>query len=94
MIRDNIEPIAANLVQSLADYFGIPFVPPMTPRQGVVTTQGGRLNIRSKPNTGAPVLTQAPNGSTLTVVGEWNAGTSWNTTARSVMPAARYITLR
>ena len=93
-IRDNIEPIAANLVQSLADYFGIPFVPPMTPRQGVVTTQGGRLNIRSKPNTGAPVLTQAPNGPTLTVVGEWNGWYVVEYDGTVGYASGRYITLR
>ncbi len=69
-IRDNIQPIARNLVQSLAQYFEIPFVESTPPRQGTVTAQGA-LNIRSRPNLHAEVLAQAPTGAPVTVVGQW-----------------------
>lgn len=71
-IRDNIAPIARNLVQSLAQYFGIPFVEAQEPQQMAVTTAGGTLNIRSHPNTLATILGSAPNGAPITVLGQWN----------------------
>lgn len=69
---NNMQQIAANLTESLTELFGIPFISnPQPERTGTVTTQGGNLNIRSKPNLGAAVLAQTPNGSVLTVLGEW-----------------------
>ena len=71
-IRNNINEIAANIVESLTEYFGLPFISnPQPARQGVVTTQGGNLNIRARPSLEAPVIAQAPNGAPITVNGEW-----------------------
>jgi len=76
-IRSNIDVIARNLVQGLCEYFGIPFNETASPgydRIAVVTTQGGRLNIRSRPSTSSQVLAQIPNGERLTVIdssGNW-----------------------
>ncbi len=70
-IKSNIDTIARNLVLSLTEYFGIPFLTPVPPRSGVVDTQGGRLNIRSRPSLDAPILTQATNGTPLSVINEW-----------------------
>lgn len=70
-IENNIEEIAQNVVLSLTQYFGIPFVEPQPTRRGTVTTSGGGLNIRQFPNLGAPVLATAPNGAQLTVLGQW-----------------------
>lgn len=70
-ITSNIKTIARNVVQSLTRYFGIPFVEPMTPRQGRVMTVSTPLNIRSKPDLNAPVIARAPKGSVLTVLGQW-----------------------
>lgn len=71
-IRDNIDNIARNLVQSLTEYFGIPFVPPtgQPQRQGTVATQQTPLNIRSQPSLNAPVIGQAPKGAKVTILGE------------------------
>lgn len=69
-IRDNIQPIARNLVQSLAQYFNIPFVEATPPRQGTVTARGA-LNIRSRPNVHSQVLAKAPTGAPVTVLGQW-----------------------
>ncbi|HEX3037770.1 MAG TPA: N-acetylmuramoyl-L-alanine amidase [Oscillospiraceae bacterium] len=70
-IRSNITPIASNLVMSLTEYFGIPFIsPPQPVRIGKVTTQSGNLNIRSKPSTQAKVIGQAPKGAAIKVLGE------------------------
>ena len=76
-IRSNIEEIARNLVQGLAEYFGILFVSPNEGYEysiGIVVTDEGRLNIRERPTTAATVLTQAPKGAELRVYcksGNW-----------------------
>lgn len=70
-IVNNIQPIARNLVQSLTQYFGIPFVEAQTPQTQTVTTAGGVLNIRRLPNTSATILGTAPNGAAITVLGQW-----------------------
>lgn len=70
-IRANITPIASNLVMSLTEYFGIPFIsPPQAVRTGKVTTQTDSLNIRNKPSTLAKVIGQAPKGASIKVLGE------------------------
>lgn len=70
-VADNIERIARNLVLSLTEYFGIPFVEPMTPRMGTVSLTSGTLNLRSRPSRTSRVITSIPNGAVLTVVGQW-----------------------
>ena len=73
-IRDNIDNIARNLVLSLTEYFGIPFVPPggqpQPQRLGTVATQQTPLNIRSQPSLSAQVIGQAPKGATVAILGE------------------------
>lgn len=70
-ITENIENIARNLVLSLTEYFGIPFVQPITPRRAVVSVRSGNLNLRSRPNTSSRILASMPNGAALTIVGQW-----------------------
>lgn len=73
-ITTNIDRIARNLVQSLAQYFGIPFIDTVPPRQGRVRTMGGALNVRNKPSTEGAVIGQIPNGSIVTIqgrTGDW-----------------------
>ncbi len=71
-ITGNLPEIAKNLALSLTEFFGIPLIAPQPGRTGRVTLQSGNLNIRGKPNLGAPVVASAPNGAVLTVLGEWN----------------------
>ena len=71
-VENSIQPIAENLVQSLTAYFGLPFVTPLTPRQGTVRTpQGGSLNLRAAPGTRADVVALLPNGAGVTVYGRY-----------------------
>ncbi len=77
-IKANIENIARNLVQGLCEYFGIPFVGTDAgtdiERIGVVTTQGSRLNIRSRPTVESSVIAQIPNGERVKIIekiGNW-----------------------
>ncbi len=73
-IVNNIQSIARNLVQSLTQYFSIPFVEAQTPQVETVTTNGGVLNIRLKPNTTSTIIGTAANGTPITVLGQW---TDW-----------------
>ena len=70
-IQSNIDTIAQNLVLSLADYFGIPFIYPVGPLQGRVRTASGALLLRSYPSTDAGIVTRMPNGAFVTVYGQW-----------------------
>ena len=69
-IRDNINAIARNLVQSLTQYFGIPFVEAQPAREGRVDTVRGVLNLPSRPSMDASIITTIPDGSAVTIYGE------------------------
>lgn len=74
-IQNNLDAIARNLVLSLTEYFGIPFYETARNQQATVDVSWGALNIRARPNTNAPILAQAPDGSPLTVInrsGGWS----------------------
>lgn len=74
-IKNNLNAIAENIVLSLTEYFGIPFLLPQPVRSATVRTDGGNLNIRAKPNVNAPIKGRIPNGATVTVFsryGEWD----------------------
>lgn len=73
-IRENIVPIAENLVQGLTLYFGIPFVQPEPVRYGVVSTQQSPLMLRNYPSLDADIIARIPKGTRLPVygtVGDW-----------------------
>lgn len=70
-VVNNIEPIAQNLVLSLTEYFGLPFLMPQSPRPAVVDVNWGYLNIRDRPNTSAAVLARAYDGARLIVENQW-----------------------
>lgn len=92
-IKNNIQNIAANLVVSLTDYFGIPFVSPQTVRQGRVNIQSGNLNLRAFPNVTAPIKAKMPNGAQVTVysrTGDWYV-VGYNYSVGYAL--ARYITI-
>ncbi len=69
-IKNNLKLIAENLSQSVADYFGMPLITPNQTRSGIVITEGGRLNIREKPNLSAKILGQIPNGAAVRIKGQ------------------------
>ena len=69
-IKNNIQAIARNLSLSVAEYFGVPLVDPRPTREGIVRTQGGRLNVREQPSTESRVLGQLQNGARVTVTGQ------------------------
>ena len=68
-IRNNIDEIAENLVLSLTDYFGIPFILPSENQTATVNTpRGGNLNIREAPDITSQIVGKAPNRSALNVI--------------------------
>ena len=92
-VADNIERIARNLVLSLTEYFGIPFVEPMTPRMGTVSLSSGTLNLRSRPSRTSRVITSIPNGAVVTVVGQWQDWYVVNYRGLVGYVASRYVRL-
>ena len=70
-VEENTDTIARNLVQSLTEYFDLPFIEPITPYDATVSVNSGNLNLRAKPSTTAPVVAQLPNGTVLRVYGIW-----------------------
>lgn len=74
-IKANINNIAKNLVISLTDYFNIPFNEPMgSSTTGRVTTMGGNLNVRERPDIYSRIIGKIPNGKTVSIVnmtGDW-----------------------
>lgn len=69
-LKNNLENIAKNIVRSLCDYFGIPFVPAGAVRWGTVVTDGSGLNIRSYPSLSGKILGSVPNGASILVNGK------------------------
>lgn len=69
-IKANLTAIAKNLVQSLTDYFGIPFISAGAVRNGVVTTDGTGVNIRNSPSIKGTVIGSIPNKTKVVVYGQ------------------------
>jgi len=77
-IKANLPKIARNLALTLTEYFGLPLVSPMPEQAAVVATQGGNLNLRSRPSSSAPIITSIPNGTQVTLLGRYQ---DWATIA-------------
>lgn len=74
-IKENVSNIAANLVLSLTEYFGIPFNTPQPIFTASVATSGSPLNIRYNPSVTATVVGKIPNGQEVVVYAqlpEWS----------------------
>lgn len=69
-LKNNLEAIARNLVRSLCDYFGIPFIPPTALIYGMVSTDGSNLNIRSYPSLDGDIIGKIPNNAAVLITGE------------------------
>lgn len=70
-IENNLQEIARNLVVSLTDFFDIPFLWPTDPWRGTVRTDGGALNLRTRPSSTAAVVTRIPNGASVSIYGRY-----------------------
>ena len=70
-IESHIDAIGQSLAMSMAEYFGLPFIPPMDPKRGTVRLSYGTLNLRAAPSSAGTVIANLPNGAEVTVYGEW-----------------------
>ena len=70
-VEENMDPIARAIARALTEFFGLPFIEPMEPEEGVVEVAYGTLNLRSMPSPTGTVIANLPNGSPVTVYGEW-----------------------
>lgn len=92
-IKNNIELIGKTIAMSITEYFGLPLVSPQEPRKGRVSVSSGRLNIRAKPSTSAPILTTAVNNTPVTVLGKWEDWYVVNVGGIIGYAASQYITI-
>lgn len=69
-LKNNLELIAKNLVRSLCDYFGIPFILPSAIQYGQVATDGSNLNIRDYPSLEGKIIGKIPNNGAVLINGE------------------------
>lgn len=69
-LTNNLEAIARNLVSSLCDYFGIPFILPRASFYGLVATDGSNLNIRNYPSMDGAIIGKIPNNENVLITGE------------------------
>ena len=90
-VQNNIQSIAANLVLSLTEYFGLPFITPITPWRGTVRTQSGNLNLREYPSQQGRVAAQLPSGAVVTVYGQYGGWYSAGYQGQLGYAAASYI---
>ena len=93
-VESHMDEIAQNLVLSLTEFFGLPFIWPMVPRRGTVTISYGTLNLRSRPSPTGTVLANMPAGASVTVYGEWQGWYVVHYENYVGYAAAAYITLR
>ncbi|MCI2105494.1 MAG: N-acetylmuramoyl-L-alanine amidase [Intestinimonas sp.] len=70
-IESSLDAIARSVIESLTEYFGIPFLEPCPERPGIVDMSWGSLSIRSRPDTAAPILAKAYDGAKVAMVGQW-----------------------
>lgn len=92
-VSNNINRIAANLVLSLTEYFGIPFIEPMPVQRGVVNVTSGTLNLRARPSRTARIIGSIPNGATLSVLGQWQGWYVVNYRGTVGYVAAEYVNI-
>lgn len=70
-LKENLDDIAKNLVRSLCDYFGIPFIESQNVYSAYVATDGSGLNLRVYPSTESKIILSMPNNSEITVYGQY-----------------------
>ncbi len=63
--------IAQQIARALTEFFGLPFIYPMTPAKGTVSVNWGTLNLRSYPSPSGRIIANLPNGTEVTIYGEW-----------------------
>ena len=71
-LTGNLDAIARALALGVTEYFGIPFLTPGSEFDAEAAGENGYMALRSFPQTDAEVLAQIPNGTAVTVLGDFN----------------------
>lgn len=90
-IEGNLGEIAEVIALSLTEYFGIPFVTPMTPWIGIVDVSHGTLNLRTYPSSDASLAADLPAGAEVMVYGQYDDWYVVQYRGRTGYASARYI---
>ena len=90
-IEGNLGEIAEVIALSLTEYFGIPFVTPMTPWIGIVNVSHGTLNLRTYPSSAASLAADLPAGAEIMVYGQYDDWYIVQYRGRTGYASARYI---
>jgi len=90
-VENNLTAIAQNLVLSLTELFGVPFIWPVDPKEGEVDVDYGTLNLRSRPSRDAEVIANMPDGAEVTIYGFWQGWYVVRYGEQMGYAAARYI---
>ena len=85
--------IAQALARALTEYFDVPFIYPVDPSPGRVRVNFGTLNLRERPEQGAAVIGNMPNGAEIMIYGEWEGWYVVRWRERAGYAAAAYIDL-
>ena len=70
-VEGHMDAIAQQLARALTEFFGLPFIYPMTPVEGTVEVRYGTLNLRDAPSASGTVIANLPDGAAVTIYGEW-----------------------
>lgn len=93
-LKNNMKEIAANLVEAVTLYFAIPFIDkPQLVLRGTVTIQANNLSIRMQPDMNSQVVTQAPDGAQVAVLGLWKGWYVVDYKGNVGYASARYVTI-
>ena len=87
----NLDAAAQAIARGLTEYFGLPFITPITPWRGTVRTQSGNLNLREYPSQQGRVAAQLPSGAVVTVYGQYGGWYSVGYQGQLGYAAASYI---
>ena len=71
-LTGNLDEIARVLALGVTEYFGVPFLTPGDEFDAEAAGENGYMALRSYPQTDAEVLAQIPNGTAVTVLGDFN----------------------
>ena len=71
-LTGNLDAVARTLSLGVTEYFGVPFLTPGSEFDAEAAGENGYMALRSFPQTDAEVLAQIPNGTAVTVLGDFN----------------------
>ena len=71
-IEGSLDVIAQAIARGLCDYFGLPFLYPQTPREGIVATAGSPLLLRAYPGIDGEIIGRIPNGASVEIYASYD----------------------